>query len=89
MAASETTTDHGKIKSWAEGRGGKPARVKGTQGGQGTGVLRVKFTDDADLEEITWDEFFNEFDKRNLAFLHQDTTKDGKQSRFFKLVSRR
>lgn len=88
MASSETTTEHAAIRKWAEGRGGKPARVKGTQGGQGTGVLRIKFTEDKDLEEISWEEFFNEFDKRNLAFLYQDRTKDGKESRFFKLISR-
>ncbi len=40
------------------------------------------------LEKISWDEFFDWFDKNELAFLHQDTTADGKQSRFSKLVSR-
>ena len=40
------------------------------------------------LDEISWDEWFQTFDKAHLAFLHQDETADGKPSRFFKLVRR-
>jgi hypothetical protein len=49
----------------------------------------VDFGDkDEGLEEIEWSEFFRTFDDNNLAFLHQDKTEDGKQSRFNKFVSR-
>jgi hypothetical protein len=85
---SKVTTDHEVIRRWAEARGGKPARVKGTGGGDDAGVLRIKFTDDPDLEEISWDEFFEEFDNNDLAFLHQDETADGQPSRFFKFIDR-
>jgi hypothetical protein len=52
-------------------------------------VLRVEFRDPDDkLEEVDWDEFFKVFDDNELAFLHQDKTKDGKESRFNKFISR-
>ena len=84
---SETTTDHDTIRQWAEARGGRPAVAKGTEGGEGAGVLRILFQDDDSLKEISWDEFFETFDEKNLAFLYQEE-KDGKESRFFKLVNR-
>ncbi len=87
------TTDHKKIKKWTEERGGKPAVVKNTaKSGKGAGVLRVNFpqySTDSSLQEITWEEFFSIFDEKKLAFLYQEKTADGKESRFFKFVSRK
>lgn len=40
------------------------------------------------LEPITWDEFFDKFEEKHLAFLYQDMTAEGQTSRFFKLVDR-
>ncbi|HEU4714868.1 MAG TPA: hypothetical protein VFS76_25125 [Pyrinomonadaceae bacterium] len=40
------------------------------------------------LEEISWEEFFDGFEKNELAFLYQEETKDGELSRFSKLVDR-
>jgi len=40
------------------------------------------------LEAISWDEFFEGFDDNKLAFLYQEETKEGKQSRFSKLIER-
>ena len=90
-AASKTTIDHEEIRNWVEERGGKPARVKKTGKGTGGGLLRIDypgFTGEDSLEEITWDEFFAAFDENKLAFLYQDETKDGKESRFSKLIDR-
>lgn len=90
MSASQTTTDHKKIKKWAEERQGKPAVVKGTEENKdGAGLLRINFPGYAEenLKDISWDEFFDTFDKRKLAFLYQDEI-DGNKSRFFKLVDR-
>lgn len=86
---SQRTTDHEKIKRWAEERGGKPATVKGTKEGDEPGVLRIDFegySGEDTLEEISWDEFFEKFDEKNLEFLYQDETRDGEPSRFFKFV---
>lgn len=65
----------------------------GTGGGGDTGLLRIEFpgkprANDANLNEITWDEFFEKFDEQNLALLYQETTSGGKKSNFNKLVSR-
>ena len=89
MAEANTTTDHGEIRRWVEERGGRPARVTATGGEQDTGILRINFDepggdDDVGLEEISWEEWLQAFDKNGLAFLYQD---EG-DSRFNKLVSR-
>ena len=87
---SKTTKDHKKIKEWAEARDGKPAVVKGTaDDDKGGGLLRINFPGYAEdnLKDISWDEFFKIFDNNDLQFLYQEKTKDGKESRFFKLVS--
>lgn len=90
MSSSETTTDHETIKAWTEARGGRPSIVR-TAGGKGRkktgGVIRLDFGPKEDkLEETTWEEFFEVFDESGLAFLFQDKTKDGKQSRFSRFI---
>src|SRR5829696_1584106 len=89
MSDSETTTNHKVIKEWAEEREGRPATVRATEEDGHAGILRIDFEPAEDqLEEIQWDEFFRKFDESDLAFLHQDRTKDGKLSRFHKFVRR-
>ena len=85
MAEAKTTTNHDEIRSWAESRGGRPARVSDTGNGDDPGILRIDFRDqDEGLDEISWDDWFEAFEENNLAFLYQD---EG-ESRFNKLVSR-
>jgi len=75
MLEAKATTDHQKIKRWVEGRGGKPAAVKGTSSGDDPGVLRIDFpgyTGEESLREISWEQFFDKFEKEHLAFLYQD-----------------
>ena len=43
MAEGNVTTDHAKIRKWAEERGGVPATVKGTKSGGEPGLLRLDF----------------------------------------------
>ncbi|KKR32131.1 MAG: hypothetical protein UT63_C0051G0013 [Candidatus Gottesmanbacteria bacterium GW2011_GWC2_39_8] len=89
---SKITSDHETIKKWVEERGGKPATVRGTSGEAETGLLRIDFpgygAGTKALREISWEEFFQKFDEKNLGFLYQDKTRDGKESRFFKFVGR-
>lgn len=88
---STTTTDHDQIRRWAEERGGKPAHVKATGGGDDPGILRIDFpgySGEDSLEEISWDEWFGKFDDQGLALVYQESTADGEQSNFNKLVSR-
>jgi hypothetical protein len=88
---SKTTTDLNEIRKWAESRDGKPAVVKSTENGKkGGGVLRIDFpgySGENSLETISWEEWYEIFKDRNLAFLYQDQTANGKESRFFKLIS--
>lgn len=90
MARAQATTNHDKIRSWVEARGGHPAAAKTTRRAQSPGgLLRIDFgPEEKDLEEIGWDEFFKAFDGNELAFLYQDKTADGDISRFFKFVER-
>jgi hypothetical protein len=95
MGSAQQTTDHARIRKWVEERGGRPARVAATapggpEGQQGSaGILRIDFGEpDESLEEISWDEFFQTFEQHKLAFLYQDKTEGGQESRFVKLVRR-
>jgi hypothetical protein len=91
MASAQPVTDHNQIRTWAEARRGKPARVKGTGGNGDPGVLRINFpgySGEDTLQEISWEEWFQQFDENNLALLVQERTADGELSTFNKLVSR-
>src|SRR4051812_3988492 len=88
---AQTTTDHETNRKWVEARGGSPASVKRTGNGGDPGILRIDFpgfSGKGSLETIEWSEFFEWFDKNNLAFIYQDRTRGGQPSRFNKLVSR-
>jgi hypothetical protein len=91
MAEAKTTTNHEEIRKWVDARGGKPATVKATGDAEDAGILRILFQESESgdaLEEIPWEEFFQTFDENNLAFLYQEKTKEGGESRFFKFVNR-
>jgi len=88
MSKAKTITDHDQIRKWAEQRGARPSRVHATAG-KNAGILRFDFGDkDEALEEISWNEFFEIFEKNELALLEQDKTADGNTSRFSKFVHR-
>jgi len=89
MASAKTTTNHETIRRWAEERGGRPARVKGTGTDDDPGMLRLDFGErDPALEEISWDEFFEKFDESDLTFLYQEEPTLGQENRFDELVER-
>lgn len=84
---AEATTDHDTIRKWAESKGGKPAAVDRTHQGGDVGIIRIMFPDNPQSEhdalvEISWDEFFREFEERNLALLYEP------DSLFSKIVGR-
>ena len=92
MSEAKTTTDHAAIKRWVEERGGRPVSIEGTeQRGEHAGVLRIDFPGrgaEEGFAELSWEEFFDKFEKEKLAFLYQEETKSGADSRFFKFVQR-
>jgi hypothetical protein len=84
---AEVTTEHDTIRKWAESHGGKPAAVRRTHQGGDVGIIRLMFpeaplSEHDSLDEITWDEFFKEFEQRQLALLYE------KDSMFNKIVGR-
>jgi hypothetical protein len=88
---SKITTDPDEIKRWVEERGGYPASVKATSEDGDPGLLRIDFpgySEDESLERISWEDFFEKFEEKDLAFLYQDTIREGEESRFFKFISR-
>jgi hypothetical protein len=88
---SNTTTDHDEIRRWVEEHDGKPAVVRGTEDDNGGGLLRIDFPGGAGedrLKPVDWDEWFDKFDRENLAFLYQERKASGEDSTFHKLVSR-
>lgn len=90
MTSATKTTDHETIRRWVEARAGHPASVAATHQEDDAGILRIDFegTQPEGLERITWDQFFETFERAQLAFLHQDLTESGQTSRFFKFVQR-
>lgn len=92
MSNSNQTHDHRVIKDWAEQRQAVPAKIKGTGSGSDEGILRIHFPkhskSNADFEEISWEDFFQEFDEQKLDFLYQDKTKEGETSTFHKFIKR-
>jgi hypothetical protein len=90
-ASAQALIDHDNIQQWAEERGGTPASVRGTGGGDDVGMIRLDFpgySGQDSLQEISWDDWFRKFDESNLALLVQEQTARGQQSNFNKLVSR-
>lgn len=89
---SHMLTDHEEIKQWAEERGAHPACVKGTgRKKNDTGMIRLDFpgfSGEESLQEISWDEFFEQFDENGLALVVQEKTSGGERSNFNKLVRR-
>lgn len=72
------TRNHDDIRKWVEQRGGKPARVRGTED-----LLRISFGQSPkNLEEISWDQFFDSFDRNGLLFLYEEDP----STRFSKFV---
>jgi hypothetical protein len=90
-STSRTLTDHDEIRRWAEDREAKPAVVRSTHDIESSGIIRLDFpgySGAESLEEIEWDEWFEDFDQNKLALIVQDQTANGEQSNFNKLVSR-
>jgi hypothetical protein len=87
MAKTKVTTDRETIRKWAEAHGGKPAAVKRTHKDGDVGIIRIMFpeapqSEHDELVEISWDEFFKQFEESKLALIYEE------DSRFNKIVGR-
>jgi hypothetical protein len=91
MASANRTIDHQTIMDWVKARDGWPARVKASGQGGDAGILRIDFegySGGDSLEPLDWDTWLDAFEYNQLAFIFQDQTPSGEQSRFNKLVQR-
>jgi hypothetical protein len=91
MAAATTTTDHEEIRRWVEEHGGRPVSVRGTGTDHDPGVLRIDFpggAGDDEFEPISWEVWFEKFEREGLGFLYQKEKASGEDTTFFKLVNR-
>ena len=91
--STRLTTDPEEIRRWVEARGGRPAAVapllQDEFGLKAIGALRIAFPEEHDkenLEMLPWETFFETFEARSLAFLYQERTATGEQSRFNKFI---
>jgi len=84
------TIDNDEIRSWIEERGGVPATLKGAleEGDESADMLHISFDpNDANMEEMDWEEFFERFENENLALVYDDAaTQDEEHD--FELVDR-
>jgi hypothetical protein len=77
------TADHAEIRRWVEEHGGHPGLVEAADGRD---RLAVAFDAD-DGRRVSWDEFFERFDRESLAFAYEPDG-NGEARVSAKLVSR-
>ena len=77
------TADHAEIRRWVEERGGRPGIVPVREGRE---RLALSF-DSTACEPLSWDEFFERFDRESLAFEYPPEA-NGEGVREARLVSR-
>lgn len=77
------------IKHWAQERNGIPSTIPGTGPSNRPGVLEFNFPGYTKnrLQEISWEDWLNTFNERDLAFIYQEKLRNGSQSNFFQLDS--
>jgi hypothetical protein len=76
---ASVTLDHAEIRRWAARHGAQPATGEATPSGpevldvkdNGAGI-RFNFPGFARLRPITWDEWFDNFDRHDLMFVYEE-----------------
>lgn len=90
-ASSQMTTNHDTIVHWASNRDAKPIRLREENSTPGLGPIQIAFKDDQipdHAEEITWEEFLDDFENRKLAFVYRENEATGEVSKFYRIVKR-
>jgi hypothetical protein len=88
--SAKVTTDHETIRRWVQDRGGHPAVVKGRPDNDAA-LLHIDFPghpQNGAIARATWEDFFERFERHQLAFLYQERTSTGGTSRLFRIVTR-
>jgi hypothetical protein len=86
------TTNHSTIEHWVSNREGKPVRLREESKEPGLRPITIFFPKQDrplyNLEEISWNEFFDFFEEKGLSFLYKDNEADGGVSHYFKMKNR-
>lgn len=90
---AERTTNHQEVTNWIADRNGIPGRIrKDDSSEEGLGYLKIYFPDVEDkfegFEEITINEFLEDFENQNLEIIYQENEPTGKLSYFYKFNKR-
>ncbi len=72
--SSIATVSHDDIKSWAEAREARPTRLRRFEDESLEKRLRFRFPDEQypDEEDLSWQQFFEIFDRDRLEFFFED-----------------
>jgi hypothetical protein len=80
------TINHQTVFSWAEGRGAHPSTFEGDE--RPWPVFFTFGSVGAGLQEISWDKFFVEFERADLAFVYRDAGPNGEFDDWHEFVRR-
>ena len=90
------TTDHEQIKAWATRHDAAPATGQATGSGaaivdvkDGGAGIRFNFPGFARLRPISWDEWFDNFERHDLLFVYEDQDRDEIAARAYAVWQRR
>lgn len=77
------TIDHEDIKTWAETRQARPVRLRRFDDESITERVRFRFPEDEypGEEDLTWEEFFDIFDRSRLEFVFEDVADEAVENR--------
>lgn len=86
------TTNHQALIDWARNRQGVPGRIRKNSGEPGLGPLKIFFPQieerEEQFEEITWEEFLEDFENHKLTMSFQENKPDGEISYYYKFEKR-
>lgn len=82
------TNNHDEIRRWVEGHGGTPAVIRGSADPLPSLSIIWRNEGEAELEEISWDEFFDAFETGRLSFRYSPQAKSGDEDSAFNFVGR-
>ena len=79
---SNVIIDHDEIRTWIEEGNGQSGKMADTE------LIAVYFgSPESDITPIEWEEFFEIFDRSNLAFMYEERS-SGDTSSFFEFIDR-
>jgi hypothetical protein len=85
LAQGKITIDRKVIQAWAQARQGSPALVR-QRGEQALAIIFPDIEPGMIEKELSWKEFFEQFDQQKLVFMYQDSESSAELSRYFVFI---